>query len=190
LFFVKRISLCFIGFSIAALSGARGMDLSTLTERSPFAPPGAGKAAQEEAAPAQLEFRGIATDESGTIFSVFDLSQNRGYWVRQGEAGAVTVKNFNPDEGQIEVEQGGRALVLKLKRSVTATAAVAPVAAPSVGTNANPGAQPQRSASAQSDASRLEAVAAEVRRRRALRNAATQGGATQTPPPPAPAATP
>lgn len=167
------------------------MDLSTLTERSPFAPPGAGKAAQEEAAPAQLEFRGIATDESGTIFSVFDLAQNRGYWVRQGEGGAVTVKNFNPDEGQIEVEQGGRALTLKLKRSVTATSAPVPVAsAAQVSTaNTNPGGTPQRGGSAQVDASRLEAVAAEVRRRRALRNAATQGAPAQTPAP-APAAAP
>ena len=167
------------------------MDLSTLTERSPFAPPGAGKVTEEPAAPSQLEFRGIATDDSGTMFSVFDLSQNRGYWVRQGEAGAVTVKNFNPDDSQIEVEQGGRALTLKLKRSVIATAAAAPVApaAAVANANANLGGPPQRGPSAQVDASRLEAVAAEVRRRRALRNAATQGGATQTPPP-APAAAP
>lgn len=165
--------------------GAQGMDLNTLVERSPFAPPGVKTSEQVNEAPTQLEFRGIATDESGTMFSVYDMTANRGYWVREGEAGAVSVKSFDPAESQILVEQGGRTVPLKLKRAtIQAGAAVAPAAggAPNF-PSPNANAANRAAVNPAADAKRLEAVAAEVRRRRALRNAAQAGA-------PAPAATP
>lgn len=173
---MKFRSLNLILAFAAGVVGAQAMDLNTLVERSPFAPPGSKGTEPEVAAPSQLEFRGIATDDSGTMFSVYDITANRGYWVREGEAGAIAVRNFNSADNQIEVEQGGRLLTLKLKRAtIQAAAAVAappPTAEPAVvrGPNTRPAANPA------ADAQRLEAVAAEVRRRRALRNAA-QGGA-------------
>jgi hypothetical protein len=156
---------------MAALS-AQGMDLNTLVERSPFAPPGSKNAEPENVAPSQLEFRGIAADDNGTLFSVYDLAANRGYWVREGGEGAITVKTFNTADNQLVVEHGGRTLALSLKRaSIQAGAAPAIAAIPTPG-NASPGSNNRTTANPAADAQRLEAVAAEVRRRRALRNAA------------------
>lgn len=148
------------------------MDLNNLVERSPFAPPGAATTEQTNEAPAQLEFRGIAADESGPMFSIYDLTASRGYWVREGESGAVTVKGFDSSEGQIEVEQGGRMLTLKLKRASISVGAAQVVAVPAPGNTPNPRVGVAGGGAPPVDAKRLESVAAEVRRRRALRNAA------------------
>lgn len=170
-------------------SGAHGMDLNNLIERSPFAPPGVTNTAPVSETPVQLEFRGIAADESGAMFSVYDLTTNRGYWVREGEAGLISVKSFDAAENQLVVEQGGRTLPLKLKRaSIQAGAAVVAAAGgtpnfPAPNVNAN-----RTAANPAADAQRLEAVAAEVRRRRALRNAAQTGAPAPTQATPTPAA--
>lgn len=156
------------------------MDLNTLVERSPFAPPGAKSVEAESAAPSQLEFRGIAADDNGTLFSVYDLAANRGYWVREGGDGVIAVKTFDPAENRLVVEQGGRTLTLSLKRALIQAGATGTVAAtPSPG-NAPSGSNNRTAANPAADAQRLEAVAAEVRRRRALRNAA-QPSAPATP---------
>jgi hypothetical protein len=179
---VKLSSLHLILILGPGAVAAHGMDLNTLVERSPFAPPGVVNAEPVNETPSQLEFRGIATDESGTLFSVYDLTANRGYWVREGEAGAVSVKSFDRDESQIMVEQNGRTVPLKLKRATIQAGAAQMVAAvPAPGNN--PGSGARAVANPAADAKRLEAVAAEVRRRRALRNAAQAGA-------PAPVATP
>jgi hypothetical protein len=156
------------------------MDFNTLVERSPFASPGAKNVEFENAAPSQLEFRGIAADDNGTLFSVYDLAYNRGYWVREGGDGEIAVKTFNAADNQLVVEQAGRTLTLSLKRASIQAGAAAPVAAaPSPG-NAPSGSNNRTAANPAADAQRLEAVAAEVRRRRSLRNAA-QPAAPATP---------
>lgn len=183
------LSVCVVSTAAAAV------DLQTLIDRSPFAPPGQ---AAETAAPAEqgtLEFRGVVTDDQGTAYSIFDASTNKGRWVRaDDETGPVKVRGYDPANGMLEVEQNGRPVKLTLKRATIQAgqpvAAMGNVPAPS--NPASGPAQVQRNGNGNADARRLEAVAAEVRRRRALRNAsrnAPQGQppATQTPPPaPAP----
>ncbi len=160
-------------------AGAHGMDLNTLVERSPFAPPGVQNVEPADETPVPLEFRGIASDESGTMFSVYDLTTNRGYWVREGESkgdsGAILVKSFDAAENQLVVEQGGRTLPLKLKR---ATVAGGPPSSHSPYANAGN----RMAANSATDPQRLEAVAAEVRRRRVLRSAAQVGAPATTAP--------
>ncbi len=170
------------------------MSLQSLVERNPFAPSGHTSQASTPAEQSTLEFRGVVTDGAGTSYSIFDTSTNKGRWVRAEDTeGPVRVRAYDAGNGTLELEQNGRPLTLTLKRVVIQAGQPVAVAMP------NPGAGGVvRGADGAADARRLEAVAAEVRRRRALRNAAQaqQGrpatGATgQVPtPPPASGANP
>ncbi len=166
---------------------ASAADLQTLIARSPFAPAG-GPQLNLGDAPAEqstLEFRGLVIDESGPSYSVFDASQNRGFWIREGGDGPLRVRSYNAQESLLEVEQNGRATKLQLKRaSVQNGAAPAPRPVAAV---QPAGGQPGAVGPSNPDGRRLEAVAAEVRRRRALRNAAAKPAAEAPAPPPAPA---
>ncbi len=157
------------------------MDLQTLVDRSPFAPPGGPASTEAPPEAGTLEFRGVVVDESGTAYSVFDATANRGYWVREGGDGPIRVKSYNSQDNLLEIDQNGRSVKLQLKRATIQTGAAIAVSAPRPGNNQARPPQPGGSPSANpaADARRLEAVAAEVRRRRALRNAT----ATQQPPP-------
>lgn len=156
----------------------RAVDLQTLVDRSPFAPPGQGPDTAGAAEPqGTLEFRGMVTDEAGTAYSIFDTSTNKGRWVRSDDTNSpVQVKGFDAANNTLEVEQNGRSVKLSLKRATIqagqAVNAMIPSAPPPQipGNPANQG--EARKSDGTADARRLEAVAAEVRRRRALRNAA------------------
>lgn len=164
---------------IASTLPLAAIDLQTLVNRSPFAPPQASVDTVSVAEPGTLEFRGMVVDEAGTAYSVFDATANRGYWLRDGADGPFRVKNYNAQDSLLEIEQNGRPVKLQLKRA-TIQAGTAVVAAPRpTGQPGTPAVNPN----APADARRLEAVAAEVRRRRALRNAATPATPGQTPPP-------
>ena len=175
----------------AGVLGLSGMDLSTLTARSPFAPAGSGRPEAVPAEAAQLEFRSIASDQGGMMFSIFDATANRGHWLRMGEAGFAVVKSYDSAQNQIEVEHQGKIIQLRLKRATIQVGAAmpVPVMAQMPGLPVNKDANGQV---APTDARRLEAVAAEVRRRRALRTVAqtpASAGATATTPVPADSST-
>lgn len=193
--------LAFKTFGLACLlctsAGAlRAVDLQTLVDRSPFAPPGQGTDNAGAAEPqGTLEFRGVVTDEAGTAYSIFDTSTNKGRWVRADDSNSpVQVKGFDAANNTLEIEQNGRPVKLSLKRATIqagqAVTAMIPSAPPPQVPGANPG--EARRADSGADARRLEAVAAEVRRRRALRNAAKppqgQPPANATPAPATPPA--
>lgn len=195
--------LAFKTFGLACLLSASAgalcaVDLQTLIDRSPFAPPGQGADTAGAAEPqGTLEFRGVVTDEGGTAYSIFDTSTNKGRWVRADDTNSpVQVKSFDSANNTLEIEQNGRPVKLSLKRATIqagqAVTAMIPSAPPPQvpGNPANPG--EVRKADSGADARRLEAVAAEVRRRRALRNAARppqgQPPANATPAPATPPA--
>jgi hypothetical protein len=163
--------------------GAHSMDLQTLVDRSPFAPPGGVPVVNETSAqPSNLEFRGLVIDASGTSFSVFDIGANRGYWLRTSSNDPkhpIVIQNYNAAENQLAVIHNGNAVKLQLKAATTQNGP--PIAINTAGQVPKPpGGQNElrRGPESGSDPRRLEAVAAEVRRRRALRNAAKT-----TPPP-------
>ena len=159
-------------------------DVRAQAGASPFLPPAA--AAPAAAAPAgSLEYGGYLTTAQGRVFRVIDKSRKGGaggVFLRLEERDPgldVVVKAFDPRTDTLTVEQQGRTFTLEERKARIAPAAAsvapaAPVAGPlpvnvapaviqSVVPNPSP-ADEQR---------RLEAVAAEVARRRALRE---QGG--------------
>jgi hypothetical protein len=146
---------------------------------SPFLPPAArGGAAPTADAP--LEFRGIAELPGGPAFRVVDPARKRGVWVHLNEHDTeldVTVKQHDAARETVTVEQQGRTFTLALHQSkvassgaATATAAMLPaqMQVPTIASMA------QQAPAAPLQQSQIDAVAAAVAQRRALRDQAAQ----------------
>lgn len=168
--FFRRVAV-----SLGALSGlvswAPGAE--SLPGASPFLPP----ASQEQAAPtedAQIELRGIMATGDDYMFSIYDASRRMSVWKGLNEPGhEFVVRSFDPARDAVTVEHQGRTLTLALR---TAKVASAPAYTPPM--PATPGAgvpQPVVLNPTPADEQRrLEAIAAEVNRRRMIRQQALQ----------------
>jgi hypothetical protein len=173
LIFVLNISgmrLSTTSFALLLLPwAARAADLQTLVDRSPF---GQAPRADITVAPeqSQLEFRGYVREGGALRFSVFDLSANRGYWIAEGESDQpISVRAFDAAASSLQVDHQGRPITLTLKQSSIQSSA------PGVTNVPMPRGMDPNNLTDSDSARRMEAVAAEVRRRRALR-AGQRGG--------------
>lgn len=193
-----RILSFLIVAAVVACTGGRVV--AQVAVRSPFLPAQGGttKAATEGA---PLEYRGFIETAQGLQYRIYDPVKKAGAWIRINQRHPdfdVTAKQYDTDQKTLTIEHGGKTLTLaerkpKIVSSGNAAQAlpppppaapptVAPAVTQSVVLNPTP-ADEQR---------RLEAVAAEVARRRALREQAsqqiTQGNSPQAVgPQPAPA---
>jgi len=137
------------------------------------------------------------TTANGNVYGLFDPVKRQSSWVKLNEAGNdYTVRNYDAANDAVTVEYQGRVLTLALKAAKIqslAPSALPQVAAatPQLQPNLNPNTPPAFSPTPVDEARRLESVAAEVRRRRALRQSAAQspgpGQPTPLPPPQNPA---
>ncbi|MFM8337563.1 MAG: hypothetical protein ACKODK_18550 [Opitutaceae bacterium] len=167
--------------------------------RSPFTPPAAAApAAAATSAAGGLEYRGNIDLGDGVQFRLFDPARKNGVWVRlnqRNEEFDVVARRYDDEQKALTVEHQGRSITLSMRvaKVVSGGAPVQappPVAAPS----APPPAVNVAPAVTQSvvvnptpadEQRRLEAVAAEVARRRAIREqAAQQVNQGVVPPPP------
>lgn len=171
--------------------------------RSPFTPPAAAAPAAAAAAPSGgLEYRGNLDTGDGMQFRLFEPAKKNGVWVRlnqRNEEFDVIARRYDDEQKTLTVEHQGRTLTLSMRVAKVVSGGspaqamapppppgapaapppvnVAPAVTQSVVVNPTP-ADEQR---------RLEAVAAEVARRRALREQASQQvsqGVVPTPPQP------
>ncbi|PTY08826.1 hypothetical protein DB347_04445 [Opitutaceae bacterium EW11] len=157
----------------------------TLSTRSPFMPEGAA-AAGVPTDNAPLELRGIVATKDGYLFGLFDPSKKQSTWARLNEPGAnFVVRSHDVANETVNVEYQGRTLTLALKTAKVESMGVLPN--PALANMPRPPNQPTAilNPSAADEARRLEGVAAEVRRRRMLRQAAAQqpGGPAVAPGP-------
>jgi hypothetical protein len=173
-----------------SLSGAE-----PIISRSPFLPP----AAPTDSAPtadATLELRGIMAAGEGYMFSIYDSTNKSSVWSRLNETGhPFVVKSHDESRDSVTVEHQGRTLTLALR---TAKVAAAPLhqpqqAQPAPGQNAPQpiGGPVVLNPSPADEQRRLEAIAAEVNRRRMIRQQALQASrqaGPQNQPRPAPGA--
>lgn len=157
--------------------------LSDLVSNSPFVPPGGSASSAPVDDNAAIELRGIVQVGNEIHFGIFDASKNRGEWVRLNQtADSVTVTSYDAASDRVVVRHNGRELTLALKE-----AKIVSSPPPQAVANAPQGGPPQPSREAQangassvtSSAERLERVAEEIRRRRALR---AQAGSPAQPP--------
>ncbi|CAA6690604.1 MULTISPECIES: hypothetical protein [unclassified Lentimonas] len=117
---------------------------SKLESDSPFLPPGYNNKKPEPPKPVkqvngplsrELEFRGVVQLEGVYQFSLFQKSENRGYWIAEnGSENGISVRDFKIKTMTITVTLNGRAEQLTL---MTATDSPLPVAT-------SPAAQPQK----------------------------------------------
>jgi hypothetical protein len=159
-----------------------GMSLSRLqaeainiSMQSPFLPrSGSGIASTTENTPVDL--RGILKGDAGPIFGFYDQTKRQGGWVKLNEQGKdfpITVRNYDAANDAVTVEYQGRVLNLALKSAKIDAAPAMAMAGPPRPVPM-PGQPAVTQAPSADDTRRLEAVAAEVARRRQARQAAAQ----------------
>lgn len=165
----------------ASITSAASISLDGLVTNSPFMP-------QREETPetpmvtenAAVEFRGMIATKDGVLFGLYDRTKNIGAWVGQDDASAeFKVSGYDEAADTVTVEYQGQRLTLPLSSAKVGSAAPSPL--PVVRNNGSQGGGRVNAVpgSRVDDRRRLESVAAEVRRRRALRQAASNNG---TPP--------
>lgn len=186
-----RTSLILALLAGPALAQPAAPSLQSLVSNSPFGVATVGGPGGPAAA-GSLEFRGTFVDRNERFFSLVDPSTRKAEWVGLNEAGRpFLVKSYDAERETISVEFQGRTLDLKLHSARVVALApmpVAPAPQPGAPNAANAGAQARPAVAAgTSEAQRLAQVAEEIRRRRALRQQATQNAPVQIPgaqPPP------
>lgn len=136
--------------------------LDSLVQNSPFAPGPPAPAANNP-----LEFRGVFADGGEFFFSIHDPVARTSRWVVLDEPGLpYTVRSYDAAKQAVVADFQGRSLVLVLKKAPV-VAASAPL--PAVPAASVPAPDIAPTASPPEEAARLAAIAAEIRRRRELR---------------------
>lgn len=166
-----------LGFAYAA-----GVEAPGISMTSPFLPrTGSAIGAASENSP--VELRGILKDNGASVFGLYDPVKKQGGWVKLNETGKdfpATVRGYDAANEAVTVEYQGRVLNLALKTAKIETLAVTAQSAvprplpnqPAPGVAAAPSVD---------NARQMEAVAAEVQRRRLQRQAAMQRGVPPSP---------
>ncbi len=100
---------------------------SKLESNSPFLPPGYGTPKPSLPKPVEktnsqlakdLEFRGVVQFDGVYQFSFFKKSENRGYWISEGQSeNGISVSSFSADSMQVTVTYNGRTESLDLVAS-------------------------------------------------------------------------
>jgi hypothetical protein len=158
-----------VGLALLLLSSTNAITLDGLTSNSPFVAQSAVGVPTANPETASLEFRGVIASRDGTVFGFYDRARNQGGWVRQNEAGAeFNVLAYDAANAVVTVDYQGKKLSLALSAAKIET--VAPSAIPlAIAAPLGAPAAPTIAAANPNDQRKLEAIAAEVRRRRALR---------------------
>ena len=181
------------GFALLATGPVGAQPASS----SPFLPPAAASSTAPTAG-APIEFRGIMETAEGMRFRIYDPARKTGSWVKLNERDPtleVVAKQFNgaQDGETLVVEHQGRTLTLaqRVSKVVSSGAAVQNMPPPPAMSNVPPAVTQSVvvNPTPADEARRLEAVASEVARRRALREQAAQQisqGAPVAPPAAAP----
>ncbi len=149
-----------------------------LATASPFMPPPGSPGGAAPTADAPLEFRGVAELPNGLAFRVVDPAHKIGAWVHLNERDpdlGVIVKQHDPAHDTVTVEHQGRTLTLALHQSkVASSGAVMPNALPQQMQVPTIAGMAQRPPAAPLQQAQIDAVAAAVAQRRALRDQAAQ----------------
>jgi hypothetical protein len=176
--------------ALIAAGLAAGCARGDLVQASPFLPVAGSAAAAAAASTATpVELRGIMTTSEGVVACIYDTAKKTSVWVGADEPGFdFQVRTIDTERETATVFYQGRVISLGLKQAKIASSGPGPVqvAQPAPGNPAR-AVTDAPVVTAADEQKRLDAVAAEVRRRRLEREKAYQAG--QNPgaqPPPAP----
>ncbi len=151
-----------------ALASGVFAEKKSLSENSPFLPPGHGEKPPEPPKPQvqpqgpisrEIEFRGIVEINGVRQFSIYNKKEQKGYWLKENELeDGISVNNYEKDASTIVVLMNGRSERLSL---MTASENPMPVtkAAPSGNRQATkPALPPQLNANQSNDNSKRRNV--------------------------------
>ena len=164
-----------------------GVGVQAQVPRSPFMRKPSEQVQQEVETPvedAELQFCGTFGDGDAKRFLIYNKTINRSEWLQIGEEGpeGVFVDEYNFDDQTVRVRQGSRNLNLALQAATISAASAQRKAPVTLAGNSSDITKTVRVNPTPADERRrLEAVAAEVRRRRALRQTASSGAPAPTP---------
>ena len=170
--------LAVLGFALVALPWARGQ----LASKSPFLPAG-GSGAAVATAGAPLEFRGTLETSEGLKVRIVDPARKAGVFLllnQHDPSFDFTVKSYDAEHDTVTLDYQGRPLTLALHVAKVASAGAPQNFIPGQPPNGGPPMPPAITNSVvlnptpADEQRRLDAVATEVARRRALREQASQ----------------
>jgi hypothetical protein len=157
--------------------------LADLAQTSPFLPANMAGVAAGTGPSGPVELRGVMSTSQGTEYCIYDVVKRTSAWVGLNEQGnGFVVKSADPASDSVTVEFQGRTMNLVLHTAkISSAGSPGPAMNNPQGGNAitqtvvlNP--------SQQDEQRRLDAVAAEVRRRRLEREKAAQAAQEGVPP--------
>jgi hypothetical protein len=164
---------CCSALLVLSVAGASSRAVE-LTPNSPFAPPSNNADTSATTANAPLELHGILATPDGYEFNLCDQAGNVNVWIGLNATGQpFVVRSHDVAHNRVTVEYQGRELTLSLAQpEITST----PMSMPQVGGMPpyNPKDERTQAEQMQDERMRLERIAEEIRRRRALRAAAQQ----------------
>lgn len=169
-------------YLIAGFALAWALPVSAqIAAKSPFMPP-QGAAQSGPTAGAPLEYRGYLETSDGMLFRIFDPSKKASTWVKVNERNqdfGVLAKQYDEAQKTLTIEYQGKTLTLAERESKVVSSGAAAAAIPPpvlTPTNVSPAVTQAvvLNPTPADEQRRLDAVAAEVARRRALREQATQ----------------
>ncbi|HSY53408.1 MAG TPA: hypothetical protein VK785_03125 [Opitutaceae bacterium] len=166
---ISRRCTALLALMVASVAtpGARAVEL---TPGSPFMPPDAAGGANATTANAPLELRGILATPNGYKFNLCDAAGHVNVWLGLNAAGQpFVVRAQDIAHNSVTVEYQGRQLTLSLPQPKI-TASAAPMQQPPM--MGQPPILPQAvggNTPVVNEQQRLERIAEEIRRRRALR---------------------
>jgi hypothetical protein len=168
---------------LVAVAAMPAKVLADLAQASPFLPANMSASAANNGPSGPVELRGVMTTSQGTEYCIYDVAKRTSAWVGLNEQGnGFVVKSADPSSDSVTVEVQGRTMNLVLHTAkISSAGSAGPVMNNPQGGSAitqtvvlNPSpADEQR---------RLDAVAAEVRRRRLEREKAAQAAQEGVPP--------
>lgn len=163
---------------LATTLGAARQARADLAATSPFLPSGALAAGAAAGPSGPIELRGVMPTDSGWAFCIYDTAKKKNVWVGLNEQGHdFIVKSADTGADSVTVSYQGRVMKLDLHTAKVATA-------PAQVSPAGPAATVPLNPSPADEQRRLDAVAQEVRRRRAERERSAQEPGSQPPPGP------
>ena len=174
-------------WALAGLARLAAVESAAQPSPSPVLPHSVA-VANAPAVGAPIEFRGLMETSEGMRFRIYDPARKAGVWVKLNERDPtldVVAKQFVPEGETLVVEHQGRTLTLaqRVSKVVSSGSAAQNMAPPPPQISNVPQAVTQAvvvNPTPADEARRLEAVASEVARRRALREQVSQQG---NPPP-------
>jgi|GEM_PF-1262209 len=143
-------------------------------ESSPFLPPAVAGAPAMATPGAPIELRGVMTTPEGLLFSIYDPTKKSAAWLGLNETGhnyVVRQHQLVGGNDQVTVDYMGSSLTLSLKAAKIALGQPTNFFPPGGGSQPNPSLTQSvvLNPTPADQAARLQAVAEEVQRRRALR---------------------